>query len=262
MTLSRGFLFAVLVVVAAVGNASAATYIVGDTLGWTVPPSPAAYAAWASRQVFRVGDVLVFNYTTGFHDVAHVTKAAFDGCSSNNPIALATVGPSNFTLSTTGEDYYICTFGSHCAIGQKLAINVTAASSTTPAPTMPPSTTPTTPAPTMPPSTTPTTPAPTMPPSTTPTTPTPTMPPTMTPTPMSTSVPSPSPSSSSSPSGAPTPGSTPSSPTPSGSATPPPAPASESTPNGSLSPPPSSATVSSICAPLVVFASIVFALVI
>lgn len=52
--------FAVLVgICAVVEKGDAATYIVGDSLGWTIPPGGAsAYTSWASQHVFRTGDVL------------------------------------------------------------------------------------------------------------------------------------------------------------------------------------------------------------
>uniref|UniRef100_A0A5B6YU11 Putative blue copper protein n=1 Tax=Davidia involucrata TaxID=16924 RepID=A0A5B6YU11_DAVIN len=128
-------------VVAAVLQSSAAqtTHVVGDGLGWNVPPGgPIAYSTWASRQTFTVGDVLVFNFSTGVHDVAEVTKAAFDACNSTSPISIATDGPKNITLNSAGEHYYICTFARHCDLGQKLAINVSATS----APSSPPAPTP------------------------------------------------------------------------------------------------------------------------
>ncbi|PIN14686.1 hypothetical protein CDL12_12681 [Handroanthus impetiginosus] len=139
-----GFLLAVLVVAVAaaqlVGNASAATYTVGDSFGWAVPPNgPSNYSNWASQHVFRAGDVLVFNFNTGQHDVAYVNRSAFDACNSTSSIFLEAVGPANFTLNSTGEHYYICTFGQHCSLGQKLAINVTGAS-TSPSPPPSPST--------------------------------------------------------------------------------------------------------------------------
>ncbi|KAL0337478.1 UNVERIFIED_CONTAM: hypothetical protein Scaly_2022900 [Sesamum calycinum] len=250
MAFNRRLFFAAAVLAAAVfgqlvGNAAAATYVVGDSLGWTVPPGgPVAYSTWASQHVFTVGDVLVFNFSTGLHDAAYVTKAGFDGCSSNSPIALATVGPASFTLNSTGEHHYICTFGQHCSLGQKLAINVTAAS------------TPTAPAPAPSSPTTPPTPAPT---------PTPTPTPTPSPSPSAPGAPSPSPSPSA-------PGAPSSAPTPSGSVTPPPSPtpgaSPESTPppsppsEPSPPPPPNSATLTTISAPLIMFASIAFGLLI
>ena len=88
-----------------------------------------------------------FNFTTGAHDVAEVTKAAFTACNGTNPISHETEGPADIDLETAGEHYFICTVGSHCSLGQKLAINVTTNSSTSP--TTPPSssTTPTSPSP-------------------------------------------------------------------------------------------------------------------
>ncbi|CAL8172488.1 unnamed protein product [Prunus armeniaca] len=179
---------------------AANTYEVGDALGWTVPPT-GTYAAWASNKTFTVGDVLVFKFSTGNHDVAEVTKASYDSCNANSPISMATNGPANLTLTTSGEHYYICTFGGHCIGGQKLSINVTGTSSPAPAPA--PSTS------SPPPSPSPSPPA---------------------------AVPAPGPSTSttpgsgaSPPSGNPSSPTTPSSPPPEGSASPPPPPPSAAT---------------------------------
>ncbi|KAK9060715.1 hypothetical protein SSX86_021421 [Deinandra increscens subsp. villosa] len=115
----------------------------GDALGWTIPSGGAPeYATWASQQTFNVGDSLVFNFTTGNHNVAEVSQAAFGPCTTANTLSIATNGPATVPLTAAGAHYYICTVGTHCQIGQKLAINVTGAS-TTPAPTAgsPPTTT-------------------------------------------------------------------------------------------------------------------------
>ncbi|KAI3724969.1 hypothetical protein L1987_64738 [Smallanthus sonchifolius] len=157
------------------------THVVGDASGWTILPGGAgAYTTWASQQTFTVGDILVFNFTNRQHDVAEVVAANYEPCTSTNPIFLATTSPASLTLTTAGTHYYICTFPSHCQIGQKLTINVSASATTpttpaSPPTTPPPSTTPTTPA--SPPTTTPT------PPSATPTTPMEPCPPTAPPTP-------------------------------------------------------------------------------
>ncbi|KAL7600298.1 cucumber peeling cupredoxin-like [Lactuca sativa] len=137
-------------------TAAQTTHVVGDALGWNIPPNgPSAYTTWASTQTFRVGDVLLFNFTTGFHNVAEVSQVAYGPCTTTNPISIATTGPARVTLNAPGTHYYVCTVGTHCQIGQKLTINVSAGS-TTPAPAP----TPATPAPVSPPTTTPT-PAPT-----------------------------------------------------------------------------------------------------
>ncbi|CAI9262518.1 unnamed protein product [Lactuca saligna] len=162
------------------GTAAQTRHVVGDALGWTIlSGGAAAYTTWASRQTFTVGDILVFNFTNGDHDVAEVSAAAYGPCTATNPISLVTTGPASLTLTTAGTHYYICTFASHCQLGQKLTINVSADASTTP-----PSATPTTPA--SPPTTIPTPPlsaptTPASPPTISPTTPDVPCPPTSSP---------------------------------------------------------------------------------
>ncbi|XP_022882387.1 cucumber peeling cupredoxin-like [Olea europaea var. sylvestris] len=244
--------FAVLVgICAVVEKGDAATYIVGDSLGWTIPPGGAsAYTSWASQHVFRTGDVLVFNFSTGIHDVARVTKAAFDNCSPSNPTSLITVGPANVTLDSPGEAHFICTFGQHCANGQKLAINVSAASSPAPSPTPP--------APAPAPGITP------------PAVPVPAPAPRISPPGVPVPAPAPAPTPNITPPGAPAPGPTPTggtSPPPSPESTPAPPPGEGATPPsppappgasppGSSPPPPNSAPTSTIATSFVIFASI------
>ncbi|XP_076936851.1 stellacyanin-like [Bidens hawaiensis] len=111
------------------------SHTVGDTFGWNVTnDGSVTYTNWAARQTFAVGDTLVFNFTTGFHDVAEVSQAAFGPCTITNPISNDPNGPATITLSTAGNHYYICTFGRHCSLGQKLSITVAASNSTTPSP--------------------------------------------------------------------------------------------------------------------------------
>jgi len=112
------------------------THVVGDSTGWTVPPNNdlTFYAVWAAKQTFILGDILLFNFTTGQEDVARVTKEAFLICNSTNPISLITAGPANYSLNSTGEYYFIGTLNNNCAQGQRLAINVTASPGPTASP--------------------------------------------------------------------------------------------------------------------------------
>ncbi|OMO57788.1 Plastocyanin-like protein [Corchorus olitorius] len=113
-------------------TAAQTTDVVGDELGWLVPPGgPLAYATWAAMQTFTVGDVLIFNFTTGDQDVARVTKEAYETCNSTNPDVTYVIGPANFTLDSVGEYFFIGTMDRRCTLGQKLAINVSASSSGT-----------------------------------------------------------------------------------------------------------------------------------
>uniref|UniRef100_A0A0A0LG03 Phytocyanin domain-containing protein n=1 Tax=Cucumis sativus TaxID=3659 RepID=A0A0A0LG03_CUCSA len=114
-------------------SSSAATYTVGDALGWTVPPNPTVYSDWASTKTFVVGDILVFNFASGRHDVTEVTKSASDSCNSTNPISVANNSPARITLTSAGDRHFICSFPGHCSNGQTLSITVTSTSSS-PAP--------------------------------------------------------------------------------------------------------------------------------
>ncbi|KAJ8753220.1 hypothetical protein K2173_017822 [Erythroxylum novogranatense] len=131
-------------------SGSATTYTVLGSSGWTIPPNGAvAYRNWAANKNFKVGDVLLFNYGNGAHNVAEVTKAAYGSCSTTSPISLNTTPPTRITLKTSGEHFFICAFPGHCSAGQKLAINVSGTatapgSSATPSPSSTPSPTSTT----------------------------------------------------------------------------------------------------------------------
>ncbi|KAL6144840.1 hypothetical protein ACLB2K_055530 [Fragaria x ananassa] len=127
--------------------AAQTVHVVGDSVGWNIPQNgPQDYVTWASSQTFVVGDILSFNFATNAHDVVEVPKASFDSCSSTNAIgSTVTTGPANVTLASAGEHYYICTVGSHCQSGQKLAITVSASATspgTSPSAPSPSTTTP------------------------------------------------------------------------------------------------------------------------
>ncbi|CAI9293371.1 unnamed protein product [Lactuca saligna] len=113
------------------------THVVADAFGWNIPSAADTYTTWASRQTFAVGDSLLFNFTTGFHDVTEVSQAAYGPCTIASPINSVTTGPATVILRTPGNHYYICSVGAHCRSGQKLTINVAAAGT---AGTPPPST--------------------------------------------------------------------------------------------------------------------------
>nr|1X9R_A Chain A, Umecyanin [Armoracia rusticana]1X9R_B Chain B, Umecyanin [Armoracia rusticana]1X9U_A Chain A, Umecyanin [Armoracia rusticana]1X9U_B Chain B, Umecyanin [Armoracia rusticana] len=102
-------------------------YDVGGDMEWKRPSDPKFYITWATGKTFRVGDELEFDFAAGMHDVAVVTKDAFDNCKKENPISHMTTPPVKIMLNTTGPQYYICTVGDHCRVGQKLSINVVGA---------------------------------------------------------------------------------------------------------------------------------------
>ncbi|KAI7744134.1 hypothetical protein M8C21_010922 [Ambrosia artemisiifolia] len=121
-----------------VPSSLAATYNVGDNLGWATPTGGDPYAIWASQHTFVVGDALVFNFISGSHTVANVTRSAFDSCNTGNPLSIQTNSPANFTINTIGRHYFICTILNHCSLNQKLTITARANTNNAPSPTSPP----------------------------------------------------------------------------------------------------------------------------
>ncbi|XP_027344825.1 cucumber peeling cupredoxin-like [Abrus precatorius] len=118
-------------------------HVVGDDLGWRVPSDSSAYRNWASDKSFAVGDILRFNFETGVHNVVEVSEESYNSCNSRILGSALSTGPANVTINTSGQHYYICGFGQHCANGQKLAINVSGSSSAPTSPTPPSSSSPT-----------------------------------------------------------------------------------------------------------------------
>ncbi|KAK6941673.1 Phytocyanin domain, partial [Dillenia turbinata] len=114
------------------GTKGETTHVVGDNMGWEIPPSGSiAYSNWASNQTFQVGDTLVFNWT-GIHTVAEVSKEDYDNCTTTTPIgSLQTISPATINIDSAGVHYYICTIPTHCALGQKVSVSTGAASSLT-----------------------------------------------------------------------------------------------------------------------------------
>ncbi|MBA0699998.1 hypothetical protein Goari_001587, partial [Gossypium aridum] len=105
-------------------SADGATYKVGDSTGWRVPTNIDFYEDWADDRVFFVGDVLVFNFTTGKHNVAVVTEAAYEACNTTDTITIMCNGPARITLNRTGDFYFICAVPGHCSAGQKVRVKV------------------------------------------------------------------------------------------------------------------------------------------
>ncbi|KAH6782057.1 hypothetical protein C2S51_007350 [Perilla frutescens var. frutescens] len=133
--------------------AAQTVHVVGDSLGWTVPPNATVYSNWASSKTFMVGDILVFNFMANSHDVVQVPLASYNDCSDDNAIGNIFNDAVNITLDSAGDRHYICSLGRHCESGQKLSLTVVSSSPpgvATPPITTPPPATPTTPSPASP----------------------------------------------------------------------------------------------------------------
>ncbi|XP_061350666.1 stellacyanin-like [Gastrolobium bilobum] len=126
-----GILILVVVVAALIPqNTEAAEYVVGGAAGWSIPREGASfYSTSVANITFRINDILVFNFNTGAHNVITLSKKDFENCNVNGNIETFASGPARITLNRAGEYYFACGFPSHCSLGQKLNINVTAGSS-------------------------------------------------------------------------------------------------------------------------------------
>ncbi|KAJ4973788.1 hypothetical protein NE237_006962 [Protea cynaroides] len=111
------------------GNAT--QHVVGGSQGWDVS---ADLSSWASGNTFKVGDQLVFKYTTGLHSVVELgSESAYKNCAIGSGVNTMNGGKDVVKLTKPGTRYFICGTPGHCSQGMKLKINtVTAAAATTP----------------------------------------------------------------------------------------------------------------------------------
>lgn len=82
--------------------------------------------------VFLLSSFAVFNFINGTQDVVVVTKSDYKNCSTDSALQVYKTSPANIALKTTGEHFFTSTYDRHCFLGQKLAINVTGSSITSP----------------------------------------------------------------------------------------------------------------------------------
>ncbi|KZV20792.1 hypothetical protein F511_30434 [Dorcoceras hygrometricum] len=123
MSEGRGSALIVLTVLMAVvfqGQVTeAATYTVGDSGGWTFN-----VAGWPRGKTFKAGDVLVFNYGPGAHNVVRVNRAGYRGCSAPSTAKTYQSGSDQIKLAK-GRNFFICSLAGHCDAGMKIAVTAT-----------------------------------------------------------------------------------------------------------------------------------------
>jgi len=128
------------VLVSAASVVQGKSYTVGDTEGWSVPSSPTFYASWAANKTFVVGDTLLFVYNRASHNVLSVTPADYADCTLTSTNKFQTGNDSIALIA--GENSFLCGIPGHCGYGQKLSVNVTAATPGSPLPITPPAASP------------------------------------------------------------------------------------------------------------------------
>ncbi|XP_015075848.1 stellacyanin-like [Solanum pennellii] len=113
--------FVVLILISLIICSSSATnYIVGDNSGWDISTD---LDTWLLGKKFKIGDVLVFQYSS-LHSVSEVTKENFMGCNTSNVLDSSKNGNTTFTLTKPGDRYFVCGNRLHCLGGMKLHVNV------------------------------------------------------------------------------------------------------------------------------------------
>ncbi|KAL2460490.1 Basic blue protein [Abeliophyllum distichum] len=99
--------------------AEAATYTVGDAGGWTFD-----MVDWPKGKNFHAGDILVFNYTPGTHDVVVVDESGYNSCTSPSGAKVYQTGKDQIKL-VKGQNYFICDYPGHCQSRMKIAVTAT-----------------------------------------------------------------------------------------------------------------------------------------
>ncbi|XP_031276634.1 mavicyanin [Pistacia vera] len=102
---------------------NAAVYKVGDSGGWTTIGN-IDYKQWAATKTFQLGDTILFEYNSQFHNVMQVTHAMYRACNASAPLATYTTGNDSITIKTKGHHFFFCGVPGHCQAGQKVDINV------------------------------------------------------------------------------------------------------------------------------------------
>ncbi|KAI3981707.1 hypothetical protein MKX01_020650 [Papaver californicum] len=83
--------------------------------------------SWAKGKTFKVGDQLVFKYSSGLHSVVELpSKKEYKNCDTGNALDSKSSGSDEFMLSKAGTRYFACGTMGHCDQGMKVQIKTVA----------------------------------------------------------------------------------------------------------------------------------------
>ncbi|KAK2661491.1 hypothetical protein Ddye_000065 [Dipteronia dyeriana] len=107
----------------------AAQHVVGGAQGWDESTD---FSSWASAQTFKVGDQLVFKYSSGLHSVVELgSESAYKSCDLGTALDSMNTGKDVVKLDKSGTRYFACGTLGHCDQGMKLKITTVSSSGTT-----------------------------------------------------------------------------------------------------------------------------------
>ncbi|XP_038693705.1 mavicyanin-like [Tripterygium wilfordii] len=105
------------------GSSYGAVYKVGDSAGWT-DQGGVDYKKWASSKTFYVGDIIVFEYDRGHHNVIEASPVRLLSCDISKPRKTYFTGEDYITLYKPGVFSFTCGLPGHCKAGQILTVLV------------------------------------------------------------------------------------------------------------------------------------------
>ncbi|OVA17525.1 Plastocyanin-like [Macleaya cordata] len=85
-------------------------------------------SSWAKGRTFKVGDQLVFKYTSGLHSLVELSgEKEYKNCDIGNALDSMNGGNDAIKLTKPGTRYFACGTLGHCDQGMKLQIKTVAA---------------------------------------------------------------------------------------------------------------------------------------
>ncbi|KAG2264234.1 hypothetical protein Bca4012_013846 [Brassica carinata] len=127
MTMQAALVILVFIGLLAVKTTLAAQHEIGGKQGWD---QSVDFDSWSSDKSFKVGDQLVFKYSS-LHSVVELgSETAYKSCDLGTPVNSLSSGNDVVKLSKTGTRYFACGTPGHCQSGMKVKVNVVSADST------------------------------------------------------------------------------------------------------------------------------------
>ncbi|XP_062105465.1 mavicyanin [Humulus lupulus] len=102
----------------------AGQHVVGGSQGWEQSTD---FDSWASAQTFKVGDQLVFKYSSGLHSVVELANEnSYKQCDIGTALDSKSSGNDVVKLTKPGTRYFACGTMGHCDQGMKMKITTVA----------------------------------------------------------------------------------------------------------------------------------------
>lgn len=122
----KNTIFLALLVALITKEAMAEQHVVGGSQGWDESTD---FKSWASGQTFKVGDQLVFKYSS-LHSVVELgSESEYKNCDIGNAVNSMSSGNDVVKLNKPGTRYFACGTLGHCGQGMKVKITTVSGTS-------------------------------------------------------------------------------------------------------------------------------------